>query len=203
VTVAKTDLAATIQKKTLDLLMNREPEEISMRNIARECGVSATSLYYYYKDKESLFEVVKLNCLNALDDFITKSVKPGGDPVAAMRVALGAFRDWAFANPRMSLLIMGRLKANTEANQAQLEKYYRSTMLGKKILDGIVAAGKSKSKDTLLGASLCIAALWGAIEQVLFNRTIPKYWNKGILFTNKMIDFCCSAILINGEKNEK
>lgn len=201
--VLKTELAALIRRKTLGLLMKNEPEEISMRKIAGECGVSATSLYYYYKDKESLFEEVKLDCLKTMDDFIIESVKPGGDPRAAMREALKAFRDWAFANPRISLLIMGRFKANTKADKARLEKYYQSTLLGKKILDGIVAAGKSKSRDTLLDTSLCIAALWGAIEQVLLNRTIPKYWNRGVLFTDKMIDLCCSAIIINGEKDEK
>jgi AcrR family transcriptional regulator len=196
--VSENELAVTIQRKTLGLLMHKEPEEISMREIARECGVSATSLYYYYKDRESLFEAVKLNCLKAMDDFIAESVKPGRNAPRAMREALEAFRNWAFANPRISLLIMGRFKANTGAGKERLEQYYQSTLLGKKILDGIAAEGKARSKDTLLDTNLCIAALWGAIEQVLLNRTMPKYWNKGMLFTNRMIDICCSAILIEG-----
>jgi AcrR family transcriptional regulator len=42
----KTDLAPQISEKTLELLMEKEPEEISTRDIAKACGVTATSLYY-------------------------------------------------------------------------------------------------------------------------------------------------------------
>jgi AcrR family transcriptional regulator len=202
--MGKTDkgLAELIRKKTLDLLMTKEPEEISTREIAKECGVSATSLYYHYKDKESLFEAVKIDCLNHMDNFIAKRTAgpeksgPIRDPSGGIyRKGLAAFRDWAFANPRMAVLVMGRFKANVGADRAELDKYYRSTYLAKTMLDRGVKAGQVKSSDTLLDANLCIAALWGAIEAVLLNRTDPKYWNKGIQFTNKMIDLLVSALV--------
>jgi AcrR family transcriptional regulator len=193
------NLAEKIRQKTLELLMDKEPEEISMRELARECGVSATSLYYYYKDKEALFDALKKDCLKDMDHFIMKKTAKR-DPVTALRTGLGAFRDWTFANPRIAILVMGRLKANITADREELKHYYHSNMFAKQILDQAVAAGLSKSRDTLLDASLCIAALWGAIESILLNRTIPRYWNNEIYFTNKMIDLCCKAVLDRGEK---
>jgi hypothetical protein len=95
---------------------------------------------------------------------------------------------------------MQRFKPNIDADEEELEKYYRSTYFGKSLLDKAANEGKARNRDTLMDASLCIAALWGAVESVLLNRTIPKYWDKGILFTNKMIELCCSAIFIEGDK---
>jgi AcrR family transcriptional regulator len=202
----ETDLASRIREKTLELLLEKEPEEISTRDIAEACGVTATSLYYYYKDKEALFMEIKLDCIIKMDKFISGQItqkiskyrKAGKnpDPITELRTALEAFRDWAFANPRLALLVMGRLKADTLADPEKMKKYYQSTAFGQATLDRAVQAGLSNSKDTLLDTNLGIAALWGAIESVLHNRTIPKYWTQrgGRDFTNKMIDFIFSSL---------
>ena len=202
----KTDLAPQIREKTLELLMEREPEEISTRDIAKTCGVTATSLYYYYKDKEALFTEVKLECIEKMDNFISEYVrnkiikyeKSGKkwDSQLEMRTGLEAFRDWAFNNPRIALLVMGRFKADTQTDKEKMKKYYRSTDFAKTVLDKAVKAGASYSKDTMLDANLCIAALWGAIESVLLNRTIPQYWSKSgsVNFTDKMIDLLLESM---------
>jgi len=199
----ETDLAPRIREKTLELLLGKEPEEISTRDIAKACGVTATSLYYYYKDKETLFTEVKLDCVEKMDNFIRKKItKKAENPKMEIRAGLEAFRDWAFANPRIALLVMGRLKADTMAEPEKMKKYYQSTSFAKTILDNAVKAGLIKSKDTLLDASLCIAALWGAIESVLLNRTLPQYWSKrgGLDFTNKMIDLLLSSFIKKEKK---
>jgi AcrR family transcriptional regulator len=202
----KTDLAPQIKEKTFELLLEKEPEEISTRDIAKVCGVTATSLYYYYKDKEALFNEVKIDCITLMDEFITeyvtkkakKFIKSGKkwDSLEEMRAGFEAFRDWAFASPRVALLVMGRLKADTEPDSEKMKKYYKSTDFAKTVLDKAVKTGLLYSKDTMLDANLCISALWGAIESVLLNRTIPQYWSKtgSINFTNKMIDFLLESL---------
>ena len=201
-----TDLAVQIRKKTLELLLEKEPEEISMRDIAKACGVTATSLYYYYKDKDTLFIEIKLDCVERMNAFISsqstkmalkhnKLVKKS-DPLIEIRTGLEAFRDWAFVNPRIALLVMGRLKVDTDADPEKMNKYYQSTFLGKAALDKAVKEGIAKSEDTLLDVNLCIAALWGAIEMVLLDRTIPQYCTKrgAIDFTNEMIDLLMTSL---------
>jgi len=202
----KTDLAPRIREKTLELLMEKEPEEISTRDIAKACGATTTCIYYYYRDKETLYMEIKLYCVGKMDEFIKnqmeklikKHQKAGNktDPLIEIRAGLEAFRDWAFLNPRIALLVMERLKADTLADQEKMEKYYKSTVFAKIVMDKAVQAGLIKSKDTLLDASLCISALWGAIESVLLNRTIPQYWTqKGkIIFTDKMIDLLLASL---------
>jgi len=201
----ETDLAPRIKEKTLELLLEKEPEEISTRDIAKACGVTATSLYYYYKDRDALLTEIKLCCIEKMDRFITEQIarktskyNKSGKKLTILdeiRAGLEAFRDWAFGNPRIALLVMGRLKADTQADPEKMKKYYQSTVFAKTMFDKAVQAGLSNSKDTLLDASLAIAALWGAIESVLLNRTVPQYWSKrgGIEFTNKMIDLLLTS----------
>jgi AcrR family transcriptional regulator len=203
----ETDLAPKIRDKTLELLLEKEPEEISTRDIAKACGVTATSLYYYYKDREALFNEIKLDCVEKMDKFISEKVKKGvlkqhrqgkkSNPLIEARLGLEAFRDWAFSKPRIALLVMGRLKADTQVDPEKMKKYYQSAVWGKMVFDRAVQTGFSSSNDTLLDASLCIAALWGAIELTLLNRTIPQYWSKrgGIEFTNKMIDLLLTSVM--------
>jgi AcrR family transcriptional regulator len=192
---ANPELALKIKKIALDMLLQKEPGEITMRDIAKKCGITATTLYYYYKDKKALFEAVKLECLVDMNKFILRKTKRTREPARAIRAGLGVFRDWAFANPRIAILVMGRLDANKNVHGEDFAAYYQSNYLAKALLDAAVAAGRSRSRDTLLDSSLCIAAVWGAIESVLLNRTMPEYWDRGIMFTNKMIDLCCQGIL--------
>ena len=121
----------------------------------------------------------------------------GNDALAAARAGFEAFRDWAFANPRIALLVMGRLKADTRDDPDKMKKYYSSTLFAKAILDKLVKAGLSDSKNTLLDANLCIASLWGAVEMVLLNRTIPQYWTHrgGLYFTDNMINLLLISLV--------
>jgi len=202
----ETDLAPRIREKTLELLMQKEPEEISTRDIAKACGVTATSIYYYYKDREALFNEIKLGCIEKIDREIMQSVEKGvsgqrghnkeSDPLMRVRSGLRAFRDWAFSNPRIALLVMGRIKADTRKDPEKMRKYYTGTVFAKGLLDEAVQKGDVRSADTLRDAGLCIAALWGAIESVLLNRALPQYWSKrgGVVFTDAMIDLLLASL---------
>lgn len=193
-------LERLIKTRTLELLMSKEPEEIGMRDIACACGVSATTIYYYYTDKERLFDAVKRDCLAEMDLYIRDKVLNCKEITGRLRAGIIAFRDWAFENPRVALLVMGRFKPNVTANSEEMAEYYRSSMFAKDLLDQAVTEGLSNSKDTLLDSAVCIAGIWGAIEAILVNRTPPEFWERGKYFTDRMIDMCCFALLQEGEK---
>lgn len=198
--VKNTDLEKKIRSVCLGLLMEKEPEEIGMRDIALGCGVSATTIYYYYADKERLFDAVKLDCLGEMDAYIEGRAAAARTVPEKLREAITAFRDWAFGNPRVALLVMGRLKPTVNVPPEELRLYYRSTDFARDLLDAAVAEGHSAIGDTRLASALCISAVWGAIESVLINRTYPEYWEKGIFFTDRMIGLCLEELLGRGEK---
>jgi AcrR family transcriptional regulator len=203
----ETDLAPRIREKTLELLLEKAPEEISMRDIAKACEVTATSIYYYYKDKDSLFTEIKLVCLDAMHKDLSSRIEEKiihyqisherSDLLTEIRSVFEAFRDWAFEHPRIAILIMGRFKPDAINNQDDMNNYYQSTFLGQSFLERGVAAGLIRSSDTMLDTNLCVSALWGAIQSVLLKLTVPDYWTEEgrILFTNKMIDLLLTSLM--------
>lgn len=185
---ANPELEANIKTQGLALLLEKEPEEIGMRDIARACGVSATSIYYYYRDKEQLFEHIKLDCLDAMEAFVRERVADETSTDNKIRAGLRAFRDWALSNPRVALLVMGRFKPLPGNDPVQLRRYYRSNELAKELLDAAVAEGLMPPCDTRLESALIIAALWGVLESVILKRTWPEYWDSAFALTDRMID---------------
>ena len=73
-------LQPMILQKTLELLQEKEPYEIGMRDIAEKCGVTATTIYRYYKAKEDLFRKISLDNLERLNFFLEKRVSKIDNP---------------------------------------------------------------------------------------------------------------------------
>ena len=192
------ELERKIRDKALELLMIKEPEEIGMRDIAAAAGVTATAIYYYYEDKERLLEAVKKDCMATMDAFIASRMGDLSGSLGTLRGGLAAFRDWAFANPRIALLVMNRFTPNVNAGPEEMAEYYRSTFFARDCIAREVAAGNALSDDPLLDASLAISAMWGAIESILRFRTVPEYWERGVEFTDAMIDVCCARLARGG-----
>jgi AcrR family transcriptional regulator len=184
------ELERTILDRTLALVIERGPERVGMRDIARACGVTATTIYYYFRDKEALLEAVKLDCLAALDTAVSARLKADMDPLRSIRAGLTAFRDWAFANPHVAHLVMSGFTPSPALAPEELEPHYRSTRRAIQLLERAVASGMARSGDPTLDGSVAIAMVWGAVESVLRMRTLPEYWEAGEHFTNRAIDAC-------------
>ena len=90
----------TLEKEILDatlkLLETKEPVEIGMRDVAKMCNVSATSIYHYFKDKNELFKKISITCLAGLRDRMEADVSKTDDCKEKVRFALESFRDWCF-----------------------------------------------------------------------------------------------------------
>lgn len=50
-----TALLEQIKAAAMELLREKEPSEIGMRDIAAKCGITAANIYHYYKNKDDLF----------------------------------------------------------------------------------------------------------------------------------------------------
>lgn len=185
------ELAERIKGECLSLLMEKEPGDIGMRDIAGVCGVTATTIYYYYKDKECLFEQIKLDCLREMEVSVLKRLSPELGALESIREGLRAFRDWAFKNPRMTLLVLGRFKPNLTAQGGEMRQYYRLNDLIAGLLKQARDEGRIECPDPTLWSGLIVAGFCGAVESLIQKRTDPEYWNQEILFTDGMIDMLC------------
>ena len=194
------ELIERIKATALDMLMKKDPGEIGMRDIASKCGVTATSIYHYFKDKDRLFQAVSLDCLYELNERIKESSEKGRSIKSRIRNAVSTFRDWCFENPRRSLLVMQGIKSADDASPELIEEYYVCNRTGERLLKEAMAEGSAKSTDPRLDVSILVSGIWGCIESVLLKKCEPEYWNDGMSYTERFIKMWCKSIFLEEKK---
>lgn len=63
----------------INILKTRPAEEVSMRNIATEAGLTTGAIYYHYKNKEELFFAVMQETLHFSNDIYSRLVDTQND----------------------------------------------------------------------------------------------------------------------------
>ncbi len=188
---ANSELEKEILMKTLNLLQEKEPVEVGMRDVAVACGISATAIYRYYKDKNALFQKISIHCLSLLEDKIKERVLPLEDSRKRVIEALRAYRDWCFENPRIALVVFS--KFTEDISEGDIQKFYGCNRLGKMLFEKCMEEGVAFSDDVSLDVGILISGLWGCIESVILERTEPEYWNRGVEFTDRFIEILCHS----------
>ena len=97
--------AATVQEikqVTRRLLVERGPQQVSLRAIAREMGMTAPGLYRYFPSYDDLLVELVADMYGELADLLIeeREAVPGADPGCRLVVTTRAFRAWAVAHPR-------------------------------------------------------------------------------------------------------
>jgi AcrR family transcriptional regulator len=118
------DLRAALVAEGLKMLKSGEAEALSLREIARNVGVSATAVYRHFPDKaallDALCEVGDQKLAEAFRKAMAKE-KPGPDAFGAMGRAYVRF---ALANPALFRLMMsaqgGKAQQSTSAGRSML-----------------------------------------------------------------------------------
>ena len=194
------NLISQIKAVTLKLLMEKDPEQIGMRDIASECNITATNIYHYFKDKDRLFQAISLDCLNQLNERIKENAARGNSIKAQIKNAVIAYRDWCFENPRRCLLVMQGIKSAEDISPEQMEEFYVCNRTGEKLLKEAIKQGLAKSSNPRFDVSLLVSGLWGCIESVLLKKCEVEFWDKGNVYTDRFIRMWCNSVFIEEDK---
>jgi AcrR family transcriptional regulator len=89
----------------LRLLTERDAESLSLREIARSVGVSATSVYRHFPDKEALMTALALEGLAQLGTAQREAAEAVGGGEAGFKETGRAYVRFALANPALFRLI--------------------------------------------------------------------------------------------------
>ena len=195
-----TEIITVIKQKTLELLMQKNPEQIGMREIAAACDITATNIYHYYKDKDRLFQEISLDCLYELNERLASSSQKGKTVKKQIQNAIESFRDWCFENPKRALLVMQGIKSADDAPPELIEEYYVCNRTGEKLLREAIKQGLAKSTNPRLDVGILVSGLWGCIESVLLKKCEPDYWEKGKSYTDRFIKLWLNSIFGEDEK---
>ncbi len=191
---ANPDIVPLIKARTLDLLMEKNPDNIGMRDIAKACGITATAIYHYYTDKDALFQAVGLACLKELNALILDGVHTQQTTREQILSAIRTFRDWSFENPRRALLVMQGIKSADNAPPEIIEEFYTCHRTGEQLLQKAVAEGIAFSENPRLDVGILISGLWGCIESVLLKKSDVAYWENGRAYTDHFISMWMQSI---------
>lgn len=190
------ELENQILLAAIELLMEKEPAEIGMRDVAKKCSVSATSIYNYYRDKNELFMKISLSCLAELTERMKSSLKDVEDPVEKIRTSLKVYRDWCFEKPKVAVLIFSKLEENI--GDEDIMNFYVCNRMGENLLAECKDKGIYKGNDIHLDTGIIISGMWGCIESIITKRADPDFWNEGVAFTDRFIEMIVSTLI--GEK---
>jgi len=196
-----TEIIPLIKRKTLELLMENDPSQIGMREIAKNCGITATNIYHYYKDKDTLFQAISLDCIRRLNEKISQAAKEGKTIKKQITNAIESFRDWCFENPRLSLLVMQGIKSADNVPPNIIEEYYICNRTGEELLKNAINAGEAESENPRIDVGILVSGVWGCIESVLLKKCDREYWENGKAFTDSFINLWTKSIFIQKEVN--
>ena len=96
--------------------------------IARTAHVNKALLYYYFKDKDSLYEAVLDHVFGGLRDRVMPTLERAGSPREKMLDYVGTYFDYIAANPQFPRVVQAewmRSGAKSAAMQRVAKKYFR------------------------------------------------------------------------------
>lgn len=99
------DLRASLIDHGLRLLTGRDADSLSLREVARQAGVSATSVYRHFPDKEALMTALAVEGLAQLGAAQRIAAQEAGGGEAGFAATGRAYVRFALANPALFRLI--------------------------------------------------------------------------------------------------
>jgi AcrR family transcriptional regulator len=117
------DLRSALIEHGLQLLAKPQAESLSLRAVARAAGVSATSVYRHFPDKEALETALALDGLAQLGRAQRAAAQAAGGGKAGFAATGRAYVRFALANPALFRLIFAApaLEAARQAGTLQSE----------------------------------------------------------------------------------
>ncbi|MGK8525116.1 TetR/AcrR family transcriptional regulator [Nocardia asteroides] len=110
-----------IRRVASTLLVERGPDAVTLRAIARELGVTAPALYRYYNSLEALLERLRLDFCADLAEELTAEIATLPDDGAVQFFAIcRGFRRWALTHTREFTLVF----ASPSAGQARAPRRF-------------------------------------------------------------------------------
>lgn len=188
------DLTRDIQRIVSEEIHRQGVEGLTMRHIAEQAGITPTTLYYYFKNKQHLLDTIRLNAVREMDEYILGGLQSEDPPATQLCDLIRSFVQWTLENPRVMELVFERLPPKIEPDEDLLRDYYRSQVKAIELIDRGIQAGHFSSRDPRLDASVFLGMLYGTLKLFLDKRVFPEYWNDFTPIVNRIIQIMMDAL---------
>lgn len=103
------DLRGAVIETALGLLEKSDAEGLSLREVAREVGVSATAIYRHFPNKDALLDALAANAIERLSRDQAAASEAAGGGVAGFNAFGRTYVRFALANPALFRLLSARM----------------------------------------------------------------------------------------------
>lgn len=94
------DLRRALITSAVALISERERAEFTLRELAKQLGVTHAATYHHFKDKDDLLAAVAEDGFHSLRDYVERAVELVPDnPILRLRASASAYIEFAFEHP--------------------------------------------------------------------------------------------------------
>lgn len=189
------NLDALILEKAWDLCRDGSPESLSLRAVARACGISAPAIYHYYADKGSLVTAMIADAYASFSSVMLPAIQAesgsGGNQIDGKDTFIQlaqVYRRWVFDYPHKYLFMFGKIPADCSIDATRvaaaaqpslmalalfLDRSARLPALVVELSDSL----KTVTEDTGISSEALAAALsvWTRMHGLLVPEIIQQY----------------------------
>lgn len=178
------ELVNKIKELVLSKVESEGSEALTMRWLARELNVSAPTIYYYFKDKSELLELVRNYALGELHTTLEDAVVSKSKPLKKLEILSVSFLNWCKEHPELFKLAFDKTYIIDSDNIEFSDKYFGTYMLLYEILFHGMEINEFRKIDPKLVSHLLFAALLGMAHLIVNN----SFDNRFITDTAELID---------------
>lgn len=164
------ELKGKIKKIAAEEITKKGYENINMREIARRASVTPTTIYYYYKNKDDLFDEIKKDAMDIMDSYILSKIIESDKPTKQLETVMNAFMDWSLSNPGLARFVFDKLP-NKIDDALYSKSYYKSV----EIIEKGKKTGEFGTKESELDVTIGTSSMFGLALLIISGAYHPKY----------------------------
>lgn len=188
------ELIAAIRKAVLELTAKKDPSAVTMREVAAACGVTPTTIYYYFENKAQLFEAITFEIIDDMDRILSAAYDRGDPVKKQLSDLMRAFVGWYIENPTLADLMFDRLPKATDLTDEKLAHYYKANRHAYEIISRAKQTGEFLVEDADVDANLGLAFMYGVAKLFIHRRLAPRFWKDITSLTDRSIELFLSGL---------
>lgn len=165
------DLRVRLLDSARKLLLDEGYRNFSLRKVARDTGVSATSVYLHFDSKDHLIHALMEESIDRLNNQLEQAAKTGTDPIAKLNILARVYVRFALEHAREYQIIY--MVSSDEMARYPKDKF-RKARRGYELLTEVIKDGVEKQlldeDEPRTAAYTFWAQLHGVMSVVLSKR---------------------------------
>lgn len=192
---ANPQLINLIQDIVAEEIQAKGIEGVTLRLIAKRAGITPTTIYYYFKNKEELLDKIKFNVTRELDEYIFARLKPNDSAEQKFKALIEAFIDWSISHPKLLDLVFDTLPPKINLTEAEMTQLYQTNFKIIELLEQAATAKGHPIENVKANSTIFIGLAYGVVKLFLNKRVLPEYWEDITPLKERIIEIIINTIL--------